>query len=157
MSGFGTFQFTVPVFTYVSTPNPYAGGTTFFGFGYSDGNYSTNAGLIDVMPREVSSWDMLRSFAPITAEGEAVDWTDTPMKTSGGTVKIFNQSLPITFQATTQQTPKPFTLSPKWGRSFTLKSDQDAETQGDSKNQKVLRQWSPNDHSKRSLFRCSSY
>ena len=112
ISGIGSFQFTVPLFTFVSTPgnNAPGTGTTQVGFGNAQsGNLTSYAGVIIEWFSGFNGWDMHSSMGPIQLRGTILDWSQTIIKTNGGVVNLYDQDyqipLTITFQATLTGTP----------------------------------------------------
>jgi hypothetical protein len=103
IGGLGTFLFTTGTRFFVnnlsSTP------------GFSRAG-SLGADLIDGPSNSAfSSWDMLTSIGPITGVGGILQWTLSPVLTSGGTLVLDNASAGITFSAqVSSTTPEPGTV-----------------------------------------------
>ena len=104
ISGIGTFGFTTPTRSYVNDISE----------GFSRATYAGND-LLDAPDNSAfSTWDMTTSIGPFTGIGEILQWSLSPVLTTGGTLVFNTDEIPtVTFQAVagTASTPEPGSLA----------------------------------------------
>jgi hypothetical protein len=102
IAGVGTFQFTTPTRFFDNTNSQTVGFSRAGIFGGDLINGPTNPAF--------SSWAMKTSIGPITGSGVILQWTISPVLTSGGTLVLFNANPGVTFSADVSTVPEPGTL-----------------------------------------------
>ncbi len=103
IDGVGSVMFTVPTRTFVNQSTPIVG--------FSRGSVSGLDLYNGPTSPSFATWDMLSSIGPLSGTGSLIQWTTSPVNTTGG-VLVFNsgQSNPATFRATIIPEPASMTL-----------------------------------------------
>jgi hypothetical protein len=103
IDGVGTLTFTVPTRTFVNQSTPTVG--------FSRGSVSGLDLFNGPSAPSLATWDMLSSIGPLSGNGFFIQWTSTPVNTTGGVLVFANATnAPATFQATVIPEPASITL-----------------------------------------------
>jgi hypothetical protein len=100
ISGVGTLNFLIGTETFVSNTNQEVGFSRSSGSDLYDGPDNAAFG----------TWDLLTSIGPISGSAYLMQWTLSPVNTSGGVLVFSDGSSPTVFTATIQTAPEPSSL-----------------------------------------------